>query len=489
MTTTQPVNAATSKAKSPTTQAEHDWRFWKDPKNYDPQLPLLKVAITEWACNSSFKREFEADPKATLQKFGWQELDPLNLQILTDPNLAAEYKNSDPKTPKLVKQYRQFITAKKLHAISVRDSGPREETWATWRSRMVKATFWREGALKHARLVHAPFAIELTQGCTVGCWFCGVDAEKFQQPAELNQDTKKLYNKILAAFKAVNGEENAQHGFLYWATDPLDHPDYEWFLEQFYEQLNFWPQTTTAQGMKHAERLRTMFETIKSRNSFVQRFSMVRKHDLEKIREFFTPEELFLCEQIPQYDNEASPKATSGRTRKIALEKEKTGKKAGFKYNLEETGSIACVSGFLINLVSRSIKLITPCEATDRWPLGYRILAEGQFTSEVSAEETIQGLITRGMDTSLQPEDRINIYKGVVIDSPSETEISFSKYGIKYTIKNIKGADSLSRLLKEKDNSLTDICIRMQREGVSNIETMINLYKIRELGVINEAMH
>lgn len=489
MTTAQKIDATTKKENKLTTKAEHDWKFWREPKNYDPQLPLLKVAITEWAGNPTFKREFEINPDGTLQKFGWQELDPLCLQILTDPKLAAEYKNSDPRTPILVKQYRDFITAKKLHAISIRDSQPKDETWATWRSRMVKATFWREGALKHARLVHAPFSIELTQGCTVGCWFCGVDAEKFQKPCELNDDTKKLFRDILKTFKAINGQENAQHGFLYWATDPLDHPEYEWFLEEFHEQLNFWPQTTTAQGMKHAGRLRAMFETIKSRNSFVQRFSMIRRHDLEQIRKYFTPEELFLCEQIPQYDNEASPKATAGRTRKIALEKEKTGKKVGFKYNLEETGSIACVSGFLINLVSKSIKLITPCEATDRWPLGYRILAEGQFTKEESTEETIRGLISRGMDTSLQPEDRINVYKGVIVDSPSESEISFSKYGIKYTLKNIKGAKGLSRLLKEKDNSLTDICIKMAMENVSNIETMINLYKIRELGVINEALH
>ena len=45
-----------------------------------------------------------------------------------------------------------------------------------------------------------------------------------------------------------------------------------------------------------------------------------------------------------------------------------------------EGGTIACVSGFLFNMVERNVRLISPCNASERWPLGYRIYDEGTFT-------------------------------------------------------------------------------------------------------------
>lgn len=465
-----------------------DWRYWKNPANYDKQLPVFKVALTEWACDNDFKREFEENPEEALKKRGWGELNPLALQILTDPILGAQYKNSMDETPILVKQYRNFIAAKKRHAIEIRDTKPQHEKWKTWRERMSKATFWREGHIKHARLVHAPFTIELTQGCTVGCWFCGVDAEKFQKPVELSDSKKALFEEIIESFKTIAGEKAAQNGFLYWATDPLDHPEYEWFLNKFYEKLNYWPQTTTAQGMKHAERLRKMFAHTSDLNSFVQRFSMIRKKDLKEIREYFTPEELFLCEQIAQYDNEMSPKATAGRTRKIALKKEKEGKKVGFKYNLEETGSIACVSGFLLNMVDQSIKLITPCLASDRWPLGYRILGQDVLENG-KVEEIINRLLARSINENLDASDIIKIQRGIDVSTLEGNKLAFTKYGHTVLLHNIAKAETMAEILNGDNKTLIEICNLMHDKGVSNIDTMIMLYKIRELGILDESVN
>jgi len=464
-----------------------DWRYWKNPANYDERLPLFKVALTEWSCNNDFKKEFEENPEGALSKRGWGKIKAIELQIMTDPILAAQYKSSMDETPILIKQYRNFVAAKKRHAVAIREIKPENEKWKTWRERMVKATFWREGHIKHARLVHAPFTIELTQGCTVGCWFCGVDAEGFQKPVELSETKKDLFEEIIESFKKIAGEQAAQHGFLYWATDPLDHPEYEWFLSKFYEKLNYWPQTTTAQGMKHAERLRKMFAHTSELNSFVQRFSMIRKKDLEEIRNYFTPEELFLCEQIAQYDNEMSPKATAGRTRKIAIKKEKEGKKVGFKYNLEETGSIACVSGFLLNMVDQSIKLITPCLATDRWPLGYRILGQ-EVLENGNVEATINKMLDKSINANLNASDVIKVQRGIEVSAVEDNKLAFTKYGHTVLLHNIAKAEEVAEVLSGEGRTLMEICNLMNKKDVENIETMIMLYKIRELGILDESV-
>ena len=35
--------------------------------------------------------------------------------------------------------------------------------------------------------------------------------------------------------------------------------------------------------------------------------------------------------------------------------------------------TIGCVTGFLFNMVDRTVQLISPCTATDEWPLGFYV--------------------------------------------------------------------------------------------------------------------
>ena len=240
--------------------------------------------------------------------------------------------------------------------------------------------------------------------------------------------------------------------------------------------------------MKHAARLKKLFADTSDLNSFVQRFSMIKKKDLKDIREYFTPEELFLCEQIAQFDNEISPKATAGRTRKIAMKKVKEGKKVGFRYNLEETGSIACVSGFLLNMVDQSIKLITPCLATDQWPLGYRILGQ-EVLENGKVNETINKLLEKSINANLNPSDVIKIQRGIEVTAPEETKLAFTKYGHTVLLHNIAKASEVAEALRGKDKTLIEICGIMSANEVSNIDTMIMLYKIRELGILDESVN
>jgi hypothetical protein len=44
-------------------------------------------------------------------------------------------------------------------------------------------------------------------------------------------------------------------------------------------------------------------------------------------------------------------------------------------------GSVACVSGFLVNLPLRRIQLVSPTLELQRWPSGYRVLEEASIAT------------------------------------------------------------------------------------------------------------
>lgn len=461
-----------------------NWSAWRQSSTYHPDLPILKRGIERWVNDFEFRDVFAGDPLGALSSKGL-DIDLKSLQIMVNPDIAREYKSDDESTPLLVRQYRAFINSKRQHCIEIRDSYPEHPKWRRWRHRMVNSTLWRDGPRKHAKLVHAPFSIELTEGCSVGCWFCGVDAQKYQGPVEINAKIQSSWIELLKSFRSICGIESAQHGFCYWATDPFDHPEYEWFLEHFHDILGFWPQTTTAQVMKHAPRMRKLLEHIKDRNAFVQRCSMVRKRDFSAIHDYFSPEEMFMCELIPQYDDQLSPKATSGRVRKLVLAKQEKNQPIHIHYNLEQTGSIACVSGFLINLVQQSLKIITPCNASDRWPLGYRVLGEAHFDKPEDIYPLLNQMLDQCLNDRLKPDHLIKPYDGIVFAGYDNT-LTATKNGYTLSLKNITQPSHLAELLQAGAKTVAEVCSARSSIGVDVLYTSITLNQLFDQGIFDE---
>ena len=75
------------------------------------------------------------------------------------------------------------------------------------------------------------------------------------------------------------------------------------------------------------------------------------------MHEGFTPEELLRVECVPQNKESAEGglirKSNAGRARKFAK------KRSGELVSEEQSSTIACVSGFLFNMVDRTVKLIS----------------------------------------------------------------------------------------------------------------------------------
>ena len=208
----------------------------------------------------------------------------------------------------------------------------------------------------------------------------------------------------------------------------------------------------------------------------------------EEIHKFFDPEELLLVELIPQFENRASAKATAGRTRKLVLDRLESGKKVPFEYDLESTGSIACVSGFLVNIPERYIRLITPCRATDQWPLGYRILNETNFESAEDVDAFIADCLDNRMPQALEEDDPVGLLhpESTQIEVIDETTLAIVGGGLRITMKGVDGAVDFAERLVRGSVSLGQFVDDRAEAGFDATESLLVMNRIFRTGVLRD---
>jgi radical SAM family RiPP maturation amino acid epimerase len=462
-----------------------------DYKDYEPEikgLGLFKRGVERWHADFAFRDAYALDRRAALDSAGLEGIDPDELDILVHRHMAIAANEADTPVPPMVAAYRRFIKVKMKHAKQVRDSRPDNDRYLRWRRRMINSGVFSQGVAKFEKVVHAPFAAELSRGCTVNCWFCGVDAGKFEGSASFDEPTEELWRGMLQVLADEIGPDFAQHGFCYWATEPFDNQDYEQFVDAFHDELGYLPQTTTAVAMRDPERTRRLLKMAGERNAFVQRFSVTTKKDFDAIHRDFDPEELLLVELIPQFENRASPKATAGRVRSLVLDRIDAGKEVPFEYDLEMTGSIACVSGFLINVPERMVRLVTPCRATDQWPLGYRILREERFEDAEGLRCFVRSCIENEMVQSLEPEDVVEIRhpEAVTFEIPEPDQLDVVGGGMRISMRGIVGAADLAERVRNGAASLTELVEDREKAGYEPAETILGINRLFRAGCLRE---
>ncbi len=82
----------------------------------------------------------------------------------------------------------------------------------------------------HGQMHFAPIAFELSEGCRVRCSFCGLNAGRWENNFAYGNGGGGLWREILSAAYDFFGDILGQAP-LYFATEPLDNPDYEYFLD------------------------------------------------------------------------------------------------------------------------------------------------------------------------------------------------------------------------------------------------------------------
>jgi radical SAM family RiPP maturation amino acid epimerase len=365
---------------------------------YLREVAEVKRLLECWSADAAFRERIAVEPEAAVASLGLA-LDPAPLKYLWDVQTALATAADDISLSAL--RYRAFILEKVTHRNQMRQNLPSmDRRFATWRERQMRRAEHQLSSLASGSIVHAPFCIELCHGCSVGCWFCGIAAPRLEDIFRHTPENAALFSGVIEALQEIFGDATGR-GFLYWATDPMDNPDYEQFMVDFHSFTGVFPQTTTALALKDIDRTRALLELSRQKCGMLDRFSLLSLKQLERVHKEFTAEELLYVELVTQNREGHQHKARSGR----AMVERASRNGASFPGEQAVAGTIACVSGFLISMVERSVKLISPCQADERWPLGYIVFGEGRFKDAASFRVLVNRLADEHMDMNLRGDE------------------------------------------------------------------------------------
>lgn len=344
-----------------------------------------------------FKEELKVDKESALSKYG--------LETVTQEDKEA---------------YEEFVKVK----LAWRER--HKESCAPDNSRMKK---WRQRQMDRCKLsfpdaaagnVHIPITYELSSGCSVGCEFCGVGARGLQAVYKYNDDNVSFFKDILEVSKKVIGDAS-KHAALYFATEPLDNPDYEKFSDIFVELNDQLPQVTTAVPIRNIDRTRKLISRVNETSNMFYRFSVRSLDIFYELMANFTAEELLFVELLPQF-NEAPGNmfVKAGRS-------------------LDDDGietSISCISGFLVNMCDKTVKLTTPVIASKEHPEGMVILLNEKFNTVSEYEGIITRAIAEEIKTVIEPDEKLKIYSWFEYKSDDENVGIVAKNGSGLLVKH-----------------------------------------------------
>jgi len=354
-----------------------------------------------------------------------------------------------------------------------------------WRARQVIRACG-ETRLVGSAISHPVAAYELASGCSVGCWFCGLAAERLTGHAPYTEQNATMWRGMLGHMVARFGEA-AQTGFCYWATDPMDNPEYHRFIADHLEITGFLPQTTTAAPLKDVDQIRRILTLFGEEGCIVNRFSILSLKQLRQVHETFTPDELLGVELVPQMKGSLVTKAAAGRTRDRRRKLEEKSEGSSADINVIETGqsTIACVTGFLVNMIDRSVKLVSPCKASERWPLGYRVYDEGRFEDAAGYAAEVDRMIATHMVLS-PPDDRIVAFRGdfIIEDQPDGCDLTAGPY-----LHRLRGTGYLPRmvaLIREARHTAAELTGILTAEGMPLFDAAMTLQHLFDEGLLDD---
>ena len=280
--------------------------------------------------------------------------------------------------------------------------------YTAWRARRVAAVR-NELAEFGWHLDHPVHAVEMAVGCSVQCGFCAFDAGKLETVFDLSRpENRELVCGVAAGMVNVLGWP-AAHGMLYWSTEPNDNPHYVKLLGLWEEMTGAKLCTATARADENW--VRDLIEFYSTGPIPWPRISVLSRNIMRRLHKAFTPLEmrdttLLMQQKDAEYHRTKVP---GGRERMLRRLVESDDLRTADYDDLPEgfqppQGTIACVSGLLVNMVNRTVKLISPCYTTMEYPYGYRVFDETTFDKLHDFEAALKRMIGRSMVVNPYPE-------------------------------------------------------------------------------------
>ncbi|MBR1909561.1 MAG: radical SAM family RiPP maturation amino acid epimerase [Lachnospiraceae bacterium] len=371
--------------------------------------------------------------------------------------------NKEELIPESVYRFNQFLANKLAFRDRMIDElcKPSNIRMSKWRDRQMNRCLAGIGGINKS-FVHSPLTIELDKGCSVGCEFCGLGAEKLTKICRHTEENGRLFSQIISDAHKLIGNA-AGFGTLYLATEPLDNPDYELYEADFVREFGFIPQITTAVPDRDIERTRRLIGEFATTPGYIHRFSIRSLEMAERIFSEFTPMELLQVELLPQFEE-----APTFVPFTVVGDEAKRVDPANAREM--DPGTICCADGFVINMAERSIRLITPCHMTKEFPNGIAESEKRYFDSADECNRLMEEMIDEYMIIDLPSDEPLKLYPYL--------ERCMTQYGD--SIKSTYGGSifALDKLSKSYAKRAVDLLIEGKYDKYGIVNTIENEYDV-----------
>ena len=340
----------------------------------------------------------------------------------------------------------------------------------SWRKRQIERCAWQLGVANAEAIAHPPAAFELSRGCSVGCWFCGVSAVRLSDLWRADEAHRRLWRETLQVVQEFCGPA-AGYSFLYWATDPLDNPDYEQFCLDFYEIFGRFPQTTTALALKDVERTRALLRLSHEHGCPIDRFSVLSRKQLLRIHQEFTPLELLRVELVLQNKESLGKQSAAGKAlSRIAVED-------------SHATTIACVSGFLFNMPDQRVRWVSPCPSSAEHPDGYLVHGEARFEGAAELREIMRAWAA--IPARLQLFVVVK-WRSDLQFRPTENgfRLQDHRQGVNFEPRWFSEVRKLGELISDGSHTVEEICVTVDAPAE---ETMLALQRFHQSAFLEES--
>jgi len=451
-----------------------------------------------WVADPQFRGAMSEDAAAALERYRI----PVRPEDVRPP-ASADMADA----PMATRAMWQIVNSKSrlMHRFYREDGAPDDPRLRAWRDREIARQGLDLGPFHTRSNIHSSISFELTKGCSVGCWFCALSPERLTGVFRRDEANAELWRGTLEVFRDALGPA-LRTGFLYWASDPLDNPDYEAFCLDFHEIAGVHPPTTTALPLKNPARTRALLAQSQERGCWLNRFSIITLKMLDAVHKEFSAEELSRVECLAvnresafAFGNagrfrdaaQADPQLMERQTRNLQWAPWYTGDPAYAGTEDYPLSSIGCVTGFLVNMCDRNVKLISPCTSSDRWPLGYYEYEDAHFDSPDELRTIVTGMIERRMSPHLDPESRPGFHPFLRYE---EVDHGFRLHGRFHTTATFRDAEGGAAWRATGDlvrqGELTAGAIAEQVSSTCGVDlrlAQLQLEGLRQSGVLDES--
>jgi radical SAM family RiPP maturation amino acid epimerase len=428
--------------------------------------------LERFQLDSDFRKLFSENPSEALADAGLDLSEEDALQCLKI-NPYSTYQDGN-QIPQSICEYYSYFGERVQRVEDMRSSFAVSGNQALecFRRRQINRC-WHQMGLSNRGRVHVPVIFELSDGCSVGCPFCGVATEKLKSVFRATPENKKLFQDVLDICGEIVGEATGE-ATLYYACEPLDNPDYEIFSDMFFQRFGKYPQITTAVAMRNPDRVRNILrKNMCLKSPTVHRFSILTSEIFKDIINYFTPEELLYVELLGKYAEARSTVIlNSGR----AFENRNS--------DNEYTDSICCVSGFVVNMARQTLRLLTACPTDSRHLCGELVYEETVFSDAGNFRKKLLSMIDRYMPLSMPMNVSFGVYRNLEIQYDKESISLKGRDGYCYQICRtdipISIIEKMFQMLETGDYScrqiLQDVSGDTKDEALSRLVLLRKLY-------------